>query len=294
MASVTPVSREIEQDAPPPKKDPLAPVVEVQHEDYAQVRSRFRTTLLRQGPAPQPGSPVAPPAGATEIEYPSGDLRLKAWVNRPADSSRKQPAVLFLHGGFAFDRDDWVLSQPYRTAGFIVMAPMLRGENGLPGSFTLWYDEVDDVLAAAEFLRKQPYVDSKRLYIAGSSAGGTLTLLAAMTSKQFRAAASFSASPDQALLVKHAKMVLPFDKTNARELQVRSPLAYAGSLKCPVRIYYGTQDHFVLTSQRTAELAKEQGLDVEAVRIEGDHASSVPPGIEQSIRFFLRLSTRSD
>jgi dipeptidyl aminopeptidase/acylaminoacyl peptidase len=261
-------------------------VVEVQHEDYAQARARFRSKLLRQGPSPQPWSPVKPPAGVAEVEYPSGDLRLKAWVNRPAEAGHKHPAVLFLHGGYAFGLDDWAVSQPFRDAGFVVLTPVLRAENGQPGAFTLFYDELDDVLAAADFLSQQSYVDEKHFYVAGSSAGGTLALLAAEASRRFRAAASFSASPDQALLVRHAKLELPFDKENPRELQLRSPLAYAASFKCPVRIYYATQDHFVLTSRRTAELAKEHGLDVEAVRIEGDHGSIVPTGVKQSIAFF--------
>ena len=264
----------------------LAPVVQVQNEDYAVARNKFRTKLLRKIPAPQPGTAVKPPSGVSEVYFPSGELRLKAWLSKPDDPNGKRPAVLFLHGGFAFDREDWDLSQPYRDAGFIVMTPILRGENGQPGAFTLWYDEVDDVLAAADYLAKQTNVDNNRLFIAGSSAGGTLTLLAAMASKQFRAAASFSASPDQALLVKHARIDLPFDKTNASELQLRSPLAYAASFKCPTRIYYASQDHFVLTSERTAALAKEKRLNVEAVKIEGDHGSIVPSGIERSIAFF--------
>jgi dienelactone hydrolase len=268
--------------------DTLAPVVEIQNEDYAKARGRFRTKLLRKGPSPQPWSPITPPAGATEVEYKSGDLHLKAWMNRPTDVTHKYPAVLFLHGGFAFDKDDWDLSHPYREAGYVVLAPMLRGENGQAGSFTLWYDEVDDVLAAAAYLSAQPYVDGHHLYVAGASAGGTLTLLAAMASTQFRAAASFSASPDQALLVKHAKIDLPFDKTDPRELQLRSPLAYAASFQCPVRIYYATKDHFVLTSRRTAELAKARGLDVEAIRIVGDHGSIIPSGIKDSIDFFQK------
>jgi dipeptidyl aminopeptidase/acylaminoacyl peptidase len=215
-------------------------------------------------------------------------LRLRAWVGRPTEANGKQPAVLFLHGGFAFDLDDWAVSRPFRDAGFVVLAPMLRGENGQPGSFTLFYDELDDVLAAAEFLCKQPDVDASRLHVAGVSAGGTLALLAVEASRRFRAAASISASPDQALLVRHAKVDLPFDKGNPRELQLRSPLAYAASFRCPVRIFYATQDHFVLTSQRTAEVAKERGLDVEAVRLDGDHGSIVPAAVKQSIHFFKR------
>jgi dipeptidyl aminopeptidase/acylaminoacyl peptidase len=274
-----------------PPEERLEPIVEIQSEDYAKARDSFKTNLIRKVPSPQPvAAPPKVPAGVTEEEFSSGDLKLKAWLHRPANGDKKRPAVLFLHGGFAFEQDDWDLTKPYRDAGFVVMTPILRGENGQPGSFTLWYDEVDDVLAAADYLSKQPFVDAGHLYIAGSSSGGTLALLAAEASKLFRAAASFSASPDQALLVKHAKMDLPFDKTNARELQLRSPLAFAGSLKCPTRIYYATQDHFVLSSQKTAETAKAKKLDVEAIRIEGDHGSIVPPGILQSIEFFRKQS----
>ncbi len=31
------------------------------------------------------------------------------------------------------------MPQPYRDAGFIVMIPILRGENGQPGSYTMFY-----------------------------------------------------------------------------------------------------------------------------------------------------------
>jgi dienelactone hydrolase len=275
------------------KKSPLfAPEVEIQSEDYAEARKHFQTKLLRKGPSPQEWSPVKLPAGVTEIEYPSGKLRLKAWMNRPADETRKHPAVLFLHGGYAFDLDDWKVSKPYRDAGFVVLTPMLRAENGQPGAFTFFYDEVDDALAAASYLSEQPYVDADRMYVAGPSAGGTLALLAAMTSKRFRAAASFSASPDQVLRFKHIKNAarnVPVDLSNPRELQMRSPLAYATSFKCPARIYYGTQEpHFHLTSQRTAALAKERGLDVEAIQVKGNHSTSVPPAIKQSIAFFQK------
>jgi dienelactone hydrolase len=278
--------------AAPTKGDPFAPLVEVADEDYAQARERFRTRLTRKGPSPQPFDPVEPPTGVIEIEYPSGDLRLKAWLSRPADERGKHPAVLFLHGGFAFGAEDWEISQPYRTAGYVVLAPMLRGENGQPGAYSFYYDEVADVLAAAEYLCKLPYVNADNLYIAGPSAGGTLVLLAAMTSKQFRGAASFSAMTDQVLFCKHAKNAardIPVDITNLRELQVRSPLAYAASFKCPARLYYGSEEpHLGPMSRRTASLAKARALNVEAIQVEGDHGTSVPPGIQQSIAFFQK------
>jgi dipeptidyl aminopeptidase/acylaminoacyl peptidase len=79
--------------------------------------------------------PKVVPAGITAIEFPSGNLLLKAWINPPTNvRKRKLSAVVFLHGGFAFGKEDWDMAQPYRDAGFITLAPMLRVENGQAGS----------------------------------------------------------------------------------------------------------------------------------------------------------------
>lgn len=271
----------------------FAPEVKVHDEDYGVARSRFHTKLTRKVPSPQPWSPAKPPSGVDEIEYRSGELRLKAWISQPAAPARKQPAVLFLHGGFAFGYpDDWDASKPYRDAGFLVMTPLLRAENGQEGAFSFFYDEVDDALAAAECLRKLPGVDAERLFLAGPSAGGTVALLAAMTSKLFRAVASFSATPDQVVFCKHAKNAardIPVDITDVRELEMRSPLAFAASLKCPARIYVGKDEvEFHAMTIATARVGRQRGRDVEAVIVEGDHESSVLPAVQASIEFFRR------
>jgi formylglycine-generating enzyme required for sulfatase activity/pimeloyl-ACP methyl ester carboxylesterase len=270
----------------------FTPEMAIQNEDYAQARARFHTKLLKKGPSPQPWSPIKPPAGTTEIEYRSGELRLKAWVNRPADEKHKHPTVLYLHGGFAFDMGDWNQTKPYRDAGFIVLAPMLRGENGQSGAFSFFHDEVDDALAAAEYLCKQPYVDDSHLFVAGHSVGGTMTLLAALASKRFRAAASFDGACYRPEFSARAK-TMPFDTSDPREVLFRSPLAYAGSFKCPLRLYHGTEsgEFFRLMSRRTAALAQQRGLDVETVEIEGNHATHVPKAMMQSIAFFQKRSS---
>lgn len=279
--------------AEPPQADTYDPLVKIQTEDYATARSQFKTKLVRQGPAPESWKPVTPPAGVRKIEYLSGGLKLKAWLGRPANQKGRLPAVLFLHDGFAFDYpDDWDDSQPYRDAGFVVLTPMLRGENGQAGSFSWFYNEVDDVLAAAKYLEKLPYVDDKRLFLAGPTAGGTLALLTAMTVSRFRAVASFSASPDQVLLcaeAKNAAREAPVDINDLRELEMRSPLAYAASLKCPARLYVGTQEsQFQKTTQLTAKLATEHGVDAEAILLEGGLRRSVALGIMYSIAFFQK------
>ncbi len=266
---------------------PATAGLELQEEDYAKTRSQFRTKLLRKGASPQRSKAVKAPPGVTVVEYSSGDLRLKAWVNPPSKADAKQPAVLFLHGGWAFGEDDWEMAEPFRDAGFVVMTPILRGENGQKGDFTMFYDEVDDVLAAAENLAKIPGVDPARIYLSGHSAGGTLTMLAAMASDRFRAA-SLSGSADRIAFVRSGyEQVTPFDQNDIREFQVRSAVAYATSFKCPTRLFYGTAEaYFDKEMRRTAGLAKQKGLDVEAVQIPGDHFSSVPEGLKRAIQFF--------
>lgn len=69
---------------------------------------------------------------------------------------------MFLHGGFCFDASDWEDAKAFRDAGFIVMLPNRRGENGQPGNFTMFYDEVEDVINAAEYLRKEAFVDEQK------------------------------------------------------------------------------------------------------------------------------------
>jgi dienelactone hydrolase len=143
------------------------------------------------------------------------------------------------------------------------------------------------VLAAADALAKLPYVDPTKLFISGHSAGGTLTLLAAMTSDRFRAAASLSASPDMVENVAGQPDLAPFDRSAIREFQMRSPVAFATSFKCPVRIYYGSYEGWARDpSLRTAMLAKTAEIDAEAKVMSGDHFSSVPAGIGDAIRFF--------
>jgi dipeptidyl aminopeptidase/acylaminoacyl peptidase len=255
-------------------------------QDYADARKGFTTTLVRRKAAPQRWQPVLAPPGVRVIDYQSGNLTLKGWLSDTQPGGPQRPAVLFLHGGFAFGADDWDQCRPFRDSGFVTMTPMLRGENGLPGSYSMFYDEVDDVLAA-EVLAQTPGVDPKRLYVAGHSVGGTLALLAAMTTKRFRAAASFSGSPDQVAWARGQEELVPFDPVSRREYEMRSPLAYYNSFKCPVRVYYGSGEPlFQFSSQRLASKASAAGLDVQAIEVPGDHFTSVAPAMRQAIAFF--------
>ena len=274
--------------------------LELQSEDYSKARSHFQTHLVRHGAAPQRSHQLPTPAGAQRVLY-SKTLSLMAWITPlPAHTSKrsdlsktakiagvKKPAVLFLHGGFAIGGSDWQMAQPYRDAGYVVMMPVLRGENGQAGDYSLFYNEVQDVLTAADYLASRPDVDPKHIYLAGHSVGGTLALLTAMTTSRFRAAVAFSGSPDQIAWTKPRPEVVPFDKSNLREYRMRSPIAFATSFKCPVRMYYGSVELlFAPLTRQMATMAKQKSLDVEAVQVPGNHFTAVPDAMLKSIAFF--------
>ena len=275
---------------PNPSPD-YRPSVEIQHEDLADARSHFKSQILRRGPSPSEWEDLVTPKGAVEVIYSSGDLKLKAWMSTPVDKAKHQ-AVLFLHPGFDLWPDVWEFTRPLREAGYIVMLPTTRGENGQHGVFTMYYDEVSDIVSAADYLRSEPNVDSEHVYVAGYSVGGTLTLLATEIYSHFRAAASISGTPDLGPYLKYArgaKENAPFDVTDPKEVQIRSALAYAASMKCPIRIYYGTEEeYFAIAAPRTADVAKQNGIDAEAVAVKGDHGSSGEPSLRLAIEFFKK------
>jgi dipeptidyl aminopeptidase/acylaminoacyl peptidase len=271
--------------ARPKAEDPRASRSDPPAEDYALARRAFHTKLLRTGPSPQPSEPVAPGADAKQIEFESGGRKLHAWLST-AQPAAPAPAVLFLHGGFAFGSDDWASAAPFRDAGFVVMMPILRGENGSPGAFSLFYDEVDDVIAAAAALAEQRGVDPKRIYVSGHSAGGVLAMFAAMASDRFRAAAPLSGAPDAGVFRGDPDLVR-FDTSNESEFRMRSPLQFATSFKCPARLFVGDHENlFVASTREMARRAKASGRDVEAVIVSGDHVSMTRVAIPQAAAFF--------
>ena len=254
--------------------------------DYATARTLFQTRLTRNGGSPQPGEPVVAPPGTTLMSYASGDLQLRAILGLPGGTGR-HPAVVFLHGGFAFGDGDWDMSLPFINAGFAVMTPILRGENQQPGNFTLYYDEVNDVLAATEALVRHPQINPDRVFVAGHSAGGTLATLACLTSTRFRAAASFSGTMDVETGISGQPALVVFDPVDPKEIQMRSPLYFATSFKCPARLFHGTNESlFPEETQKTASRAKAIGLDVEHLIVPGNHFTSVTPATTQTIEFF--------
>ena len=276
----------------PGNSERFAPVVPVQTADYAMARAGFQTRLLRYGPSPQTQIMPRLPKGAAEVTFKSGNLSLVAWSAKPESAPDRSPVVIFLHGGFAFGADDFEMAMPYRDAGFIIFTPILRGEDGQAGNFSMFYDEVDDVIALVEHVRKLPNVDPDRVYLAGHSIGGTTAMLAAMASPHFRAVASLSGSADQMLWIKAGgySRLAPFDLNDPREFIMRSPLSYATSFKAPTRLYHGSEEaYFRPGTRKLADVAMAARLNVAVQEFPGDHFGAVPAEISASIAFFNKI-----
>jgi dipeptidyl aminopeptidase/acylaminoacyl peptidase len=158
-----------------------------------------------------------------QAEYPSGSLRLKGWLSADPGDGKRRPAVVFLHGGWSFDAQDWRDAAPFVEAGFVLFMPMLRSENGNPGVYESLYGEVDDAIAAGRFVASLPYVDGQNTYVAGHSVGAVLTTLVVMMPSPYKAAAALSGYLDmETWAALSPAPQVPYDRKDANEVRVRN------------------------------------------------------------------------
>lgn len=248
---------------------------------FYEDKSSFETNLIKLIPAPQKYTDGVPPAGASEVLYQSGDLSLKAWLSdKPADED-KHPAVVFAHGGFSFAESEWEAGQEFIDHGYILMTPMLRGENGNPGYFEYFYGEVDDLVAAADYLANVSYVDKSRIFLCGHSIGGTLSILSSLMPTRYRAAASFGGMPTTEDLILHGGSPIPFDTKDKKEFELRSAIYYPDSIITPIFLYVGDQEDggWLEYSEFFAKNERMNGKPIEFRAVKGDHWSSVPESV---------------
>jgi pimeloyl-ACP methyl ester carboxylesterase len=211
-------------------------------------RRGFKTKLIR-GVAQHEPVPQPPPQLFRSIRYESPAGKLAAYVSVAPQGAKKGPAIIWIFGGFRNCIGDsaWDEGPPendqsasaYRKAGIPMMYPSRRGGNDNPGFKEGFFGEVDDVLAAADYLAAQPFVDPKRIYLGGHSTGGTLVLLAAACSDHFRAVFSLGPVDD---VTGYGPQNLPFDLSDPRERELRAPVRWLGSIKCPTFVFEGTQE----------------------------------------------------
>ncbi|WHA40538.1 alpha/beta hydrolase family protein [Agrobacterium larrymoorei] len=268
----------------------LPPTLPLEREDYAKARLRFHTHLLKKISAPEKSGPLGTPPGARRVTYPggpNGSIELVAWLSEYVPDEKKlRPAVLFLHGGNATGDGHWAMMKPYWDAGFVVMLPSFRGENGQKGNYSGFYDETSDALAAATYLENQPGIDRNRFFVAGHSNGGTLSLLASMT-RQFRAAVPISAGVNSWRYFNRYTDELCFDESNPQEFIMRSSVCFGPSLKCPTLLLRGMEERpFDADHHLLVERVRATGTRIAHELLPGTHNGVVPGAVGESIKFF--------
>jgi dipeptidyl aminopeptidase/acylaminoacyl peptidase len=208
-------------------------------------RKGFQTKLTRRESAKEP-VPEPPARIFRTVRYDAPAGKMAAYLSPDPKDGKKHPAIIWITGGDCNTIGEVWDNAPanndqtaaaYRKAGIVMMFPSLRGGNENPGVKEGFLGEVDDVLAAAEYLAKESYVDPNRIYLGGHSTGGTLVLLVAECSDRFRATFSFGPADD---VSGYGPEYTPFDTSNPREIELRSPGRWLANIKTPTFVFEGT------------------------------------------------------
>lgn len=271
----------LRSDAPPPPHGISSVPMEEAIEPYVARRARLQTQLTRRGPSPQRWSDDPLPAGVQVIEYESDGRKLKAWLSVPeAIADEKKPALVYMHGGFAFGLGDFAVCQPFINAGFVVMCPMFRGENGNPGDFEMMLGEVDDAAAAIRWLAATDFVDPERIYTFGHSSGGVISaVLSLYDDIPVRHGGSAGGLYGVDLFDATARLV-PFEPRSKDERRMRVLVGNIAWMKRPHYAFVGREDVLMKASEARAEAASANA-PLHVIELPGDHHSSLPDAIER-------------
>ncbi|KAK4699926.1 hypothetical protein P7C70_g6328, partial [Phenoliferia sp. Uapishka_3] len=220
------------------------------------------------------------------------------------------PVVFSCHGGPTSASKpglSWI-GQYFTSRGFAWVDVNYGGSTGFGREYRKRLDknwgvvDVEDTIAAVEYLVKENKVDSKRVAITGGSAGGFTVLAALCAGSVFSAGTSSYGISDLLLLAgdthKFESQYL-FNLLGGTPSEVpsvyhdRSPINHAARITAPLLILQGDQDRVVPPAQATimAETIRKAGGKAELVVFEGEghgfrKAESKKKAYETELRFY--------
>lgn len=249
---------------------------------FLERRAALRSESRQQRPASGPEAIDVDPFEA--VLYPSEGRQLLAHL--AVSPQPMAPALLYLHGGTSLGNGDLHDVMPFVDAGWTVLAPTYRGENGNPGAIELWLGEVQDAANAARWLAAQPGVDPTRIYVIGHSMGGGV---AAMLSLEPEVPIALTASsgglyPEQ---VSIGWGFTPFNvfSRESRRLRVLHP--HIMEMQREHIAYVGTD--LVDFGREVAAAIAGRSTRLQIMEMQGDHFSSLPPALQA---FLVEVQTR--
>ncbi len=123
---------------------------------------------------------------------------LQGWILKPPgfDPAKKYPSIMEIHGGPLTQYGKFFMHEFYYLAahGYVVYFSNPRGGRGYgeehaKGIFGDWGGvDYADLMAWADYLEKQPYIDPRRMGVTGGSYGGYMTVWIIGHTQRFKAA----------------------------------------------------------------------------------------------------------
>jgi dipeptidyl aminopeptidase/acylaminoacyl peptidase len=197
------------------------------------------------------------------VHYPSKDGKwtISALVYVPYNLPRngEHPAIVYVHGGptaqtvNTFNR----FVQYMVNQGYLVIAPNYRGSTGYgkefqqANLFDMGGGDLQDVLAAADWIKQTGYVDPKKVILMGGSYGGYLTMMGVTKAPEVWAAGVpivpfvnwFTEIQNEDPILQQSDLATMGDLvTNKARYEERSPINFVDQIKAPLYLLAGGND----------------------------------------------------
>lgn len=273
----------------PPTYGGPRPIVTVQ--PPTPLRDLRRTHVTRVFSEADHAPAPTPPEGVLELVQYQAPLGANRAYVTPVQAGPRRPAIVWIHGGMDFgldsflweasERDNDQSGRAFREAGIVEMYPSFRGSHDNPGRAECFFGEVEDAIAAAEFLATRADVDPTRIYVGGHSTGGTMAMLIAESSDRFRGVIALGPVDDvrayDACLSMHAP---------EQEILMRAPIEFAAEIRTPTFIIEGTD---MGNSEAASAIYMERGsAPVTLILVAGtDHFTVIAPATEVAAQAIL-------
>ncbi len=235
---------------------------------------------------------------AERVHYPSsGGLTVSGLLFRPREGEGPWPTVIVNHAGFGTAGDFADVALLIRDRGYLVFNPDFRGSGESQGRHEGAKGEVDDVIAALDYLESRGLVMEGRVGMYGQSHGAAVSVLAAERDPRIRAVVAEAGFYDAAdlyykardssdpgvrsLLDQFVPMVGGTPEEVPGEYAVRSALNFVEGMHAAVLIIHGAKDPLCPVDQayRFHDALKAAGKTVELkVYPEEAHCVNDPAG----------------
>jgi dipeptidyl aminopeptidase/acylaminoacyl peptidase len=211
---------------------------------------------------------------------------LQGWIIKPPgfDPTKKYPSIMEIHGGPLTQYGKFFMHEFYFLAahGYVVYFSNPRGGRGYgeahaKGIYGDW-GSVDyaDLMAWADYMEKQPYIDPQRMGVTGGSYGGYMTVWIIGHTQRFKAAATqrcvsnfismWGSSDFNWTFQMELNNKPPFE--DLQNFWVHSPIAYIGNARTPTLVLHNEFDLRcpIEQGEQVFVALKKQGVDSEMVR----------------------------